>query len=79
MSIQGQLKKAAWIMPVPAAAKVELGDRDLFYRLESITRPKVVIRKTYWPFKDLGILGSGRGDSAGAAPGSAVNVHQHCG
>ncbi|TCN42045.1 uncharacterized protein DUF2330 [Kribbella orskensis] len=76
MSIQGQSKKAAWIMPVPAAAKVELGDRDLFYRLESITRPKVVIRKTYWPFRDLGIMGSGRGDSAGAAPGSAVNVHQ---
>ncbi|MFI5706764.1 DUF2330 domain-containing protein [Kribbella sp. NPDC051620] len=76
MSVQGQSKKAAWIMPVPAAAKVELGDNDLFYRLQSITRPKVVTRKTYWPFRDLGIMGS-RGDGAGAqAPGSRVDVRQ---
>ena len=26
MAINGSSKKAAWIMPVPAAAKVELGD-----------------------------------------------------
>ncbi|MDX6283417.1 MAG: hypothetical protein QOH03_4488 [Kribbellaceae bacterium] len=76
MSVQGQSRKAAWIMPVPAAAKVELGDNDLFSRLQSITRPKVVTRKTYWPFRDLGIMGDG-GDLAGApAPGSAVDVRQ---
>jgi hypothetical protein len=28
MAINGVSKKAAWIMPVPAAAKVELGDDD---------------------------------------------------
>ncbi|GAA1577652.1 DUF2330 domain-containing protein [Kribbella sancticallisti] len=76
MSVQGQSKKAAWIMPVPTAAKVELGDSDLFQRLQSVTRPKVVTRKTYWPFRDLGIMGGGRGDSAGAAPGAAVDVRQ---
>jgi hypothetical protein len=75
MSVQGQSKKAAWIMPVPAAAKVELGDNDLFYRLQSITRPKIVTRKTYWPFRDLGIMG-GRGDSAGAQAPGGVAVHQ---
>ncbi|MEV6415974.1 DUF2330 domain-containing protein [Kribbella sp. NPDC051718] len=76
MSVQGQSKKAAWIMPVPASAKVELGDNDLFYRLQSITRPKVVTRKTYWPFRDLGIMGS-RGDTAGApGAGGGVDVRQ---
>ena len=64
MAINGSSKKAAWIMPVPAAAKVELGDDDVFYRLDRMTRPKTVIRKTYWPFRDLGIMGSG---DAGAA------------
>jgi hypothetical protein len=77
MSVRGESKKAAWIMPVPAAAKVDLGDQDLFYRLDQLTRPKRVVKKTYWPFRDLGIMGSGRGDSAGApAPGAAVNVRQ---
>jgi hypothetical protein len=66
MSVHGVSKKAAWIMPVPAAAKVDLGDQDLFYRLDQLTRPKRVVKKTYWPFRDLGIMGSGRGDSAGA-------------
>ncbi|MEV5967728.1 DUF2330 domain-containing protein [Kribbella sp. NPDC051952] len=77
MAINGTSKKAAWIMPVPAAAKVELGDDQLFYRLDMMTRPKVVTKKTYWPFRNLGIM-AGRGDYAGAAPGagSGVNVRQ---
>ena len=78
MAVRGASKKAAWIMPVPAAATVELGeDDDLFYRLDQATRPKRVVKKTYWPFRDLGIMGSGRGDSAGArAPGAGVNVKE---
>ncbi|WP_371403160.1 DUF2330 domain-containing protein [Kribbella sp. NBC_00662] len=76
MAINGTSKKAAWIMPVPAAAKVELGDDQLFYRLDQLTRPKIVYKKTYWPFRDLGIMGNAR-DSAGApAPGSGVDVRQ---
>ena len=44
MSVRGASKKAAWIMPVPAAAKVDLGDdNDLFYRLEQVTQPKRVV------------------------------------
>src|SRR6266545_726712 len=70
MAINGSSKKAAWIMPVPAAAKVELGETGLFDRLDLMTRPKTVVHKTYWPFRDLGIMGS-RGDYAGApAPGA---------
>ncbi|TWD84846.1 uncharacterized protein DUF2330 [Kribbella amoyensis] len=66
MAIRGSSKKAAWIMPVPAASEVTLGQERTFDRLVSLTRPKVVERKTYWPFRDLGILGSG--DGAGAPP-----------
>ncbi|WP_433159147.1 DUF2330 domain-containing protein [Kribbella sp. CA-247076] len=76
MAINGSSKKAAWIMPVPAAAKVELGEDGLFSRLERLTRPKVVVRKTYWPFRDLGIMGGGR-DSAGAPmAGAGVTVRE---
>lgn len=77
MAINGSSKKAAWIMPVPAAAKVELGETGVFDRLNRMTRPKIVVRKTYWPFRDLGIMGSGR-DSAGAptAAGGGVNVRE---
>ncbi|MET9271799.1 DUF2330 domain-containing protein [Kribbella sp. NPDC003557] len=76
MAVRGASKKAAWIMPVPAAAKVDLGeDNYLFDKLAQATKPKRVVRTTYWPFRDLGIMGSGRGDSAGApAPGAGVNV-----
>jgi hypothetical protein len=62
-------------MPVPAAAQVELGDTTLFSRLESITRPKVVVRKTYWPFRDLDLLGPG-GDGVGAPAPGGVNVRR---
>ena len=77
MAVRGASKKAAWIMPVPSAAKVDLGDDDsLFYRLGQLTKPKRVVKKTYWPFRDLG-LGRGKGDTAGApAPGAGVTVKE---
>ncbi|MFG1911136.1 DUF2330 domain-containing protein [Kribbella sp. NPDC048928] len=76
MGVNGTSKKAAWIMPVPSAAKVELGDTQLFYRLGQLTKPKRVVRKTYWPFRNLGIM-AGSGDRAAAgAPGSGVDVRQ---
>jgi hypothetical protein len=74
MAINGSSKKAAWIMPVPSAAKVDLGETGVFNRLQWMTRERVETRKTYWPFRDLGIMGSGR-DTAGApAPGSSGGV-----
>ena len=77
MSVQGQSKRAAWIMPVPSAAKVELGESGLFERMQSMTRPIVKTRKTYWPFRDLGIMGRS-GESVGGAPraGAGVDVRQ---
>ncbi|GAB3831405.1 DUF2330 domain-containing protein [Kribbella italica] len=76
MAIQGSSKKAAWIMPVPAAAQVTLGESSTFEDLARITRPKVVERTTYWPFRDLGIFGGRGGDTAGAAPGAGVDVRE---
>jgi hypothetical protein len=76
MAIQGSSKKAAWIMPVPSAAQVTLGESSTFEDLGRITAPKVVERTTYWPFKDLGIFGRGPGDTAGAAPGAGVDVRE---
>lgn len=74
MAINGSSKKAAWIMPVPNPAKLDLGDTDLFPRLEELTEPKVVERTTYWPFRGLNLL-ERDGGSAGAAPGG-VNVRE---
>ncbi|TDO48568.1 uncharacterized protein DUF2330 [Kribbella sp. VKM Ac-2527] len=74
MAIQGSSKKAAWIMPVPAAAEVSLGEEYTFNRLISLTRPRVVVKKTYWPFRDLGIMGSGRDSASAPAPGAGVEV-----
>ncbi|WP_157979581.1 DUF2330 domain-containing protein [Kribbella monticola] len=76
MAVHGVSKKAAWIMPVPAAAEVSLGDKNTFYGLEAITAPKVVTRTTYWPFRDLDI--TGRDGSVGGAPrgAAAVDVRQ---
>ena len=74
MAVNGSSKKAAWIMPTPAPAKVELGDAELFSRLDGIILPKVVRRTTYWPFRGLD-LSRNDGSSAGAAPGG-VNVRE---
>ncbi|GAA1671359.1 DUF2330 domain-containing protein [Kribbella yunnanensis] len=75
MAINGSSKKAAWIMPVPNPAKLELGDTNLFPRLDEVTAPKVVERTTYWPFRGLDLM-ERDGASAGAAPGGGVNVRE---
>ncbi|MEV6283589.1 DUF2330 domain-containing protein [Kribbella sp. NPDC051770] len=74
MAIQGSSKKAAWIMPVPSAAEVTLGEASTFDELARVTAPKVVERTTYWPFRDLELFGGRGGDTAGAPPGAGVDV-----
>lgn len=76
MAIQGSSKKAAWIMPVPAAAQVTLGESSTFTDLARITAPKVVEKTTYWPFRDLELFGGRGGDRTYAAPGAGVDVRQ---
>lgn len=81
LTVSGDARQAAWIMPVPTRAELTLGDPELFDRLESVTAPVEKTRHYFWPrdgdwpFDDDG---DGRGDgsaSAGAAPGAAPPVN----
>ncbi len=73
MAITGASKKAAWIMPVPNPAKLELADTELFGRLEGLTAAKIVKRTTYWPFRGLAPFdGDGSGEGPTAAGGVSV-------
>lgn len=76
MAVRGTSKKAAWIMPVPSEARVELGDPDLFGDLAMATRPRTVYRTTYWPFRGFLKELQGRGDGAGAPTAGSVDVRQ---
>ncbi len=69
LGLQGRSDDAAWIVPVPTPATVQLGDPDLFATLQALTKPQI----TYdWQF--LGGLGApgggggGLGGPQGAAP-----------
>ncbi|GHI83611.1 DUF2330 domain-containing protein [Streptomyces xanthophaeus] len=71
-TVGGDARKAAWIMPVPGRATVELGDADLFGELAQMTRPERRTRTYFWPREDDWPFSSGRRDGAGAmAPGTA--------
>ncbi|MCY0943171.1 DUF2330 domain-containing protein [Streptomyces antarcticus] len=77
-TVGGDARRAAWIMPVPRRATVELGDGDLFGALASLTRPERRARGYFWPRDSDWPFSSGRGDGAGAAPpgsdGAGVGV-----
>ena len=63
MSVTGEAKEAAWIFPVPAPAKVQLGDAAIFDVLEELTKPVIEEKIVY-----------GEGAVGGAAPGKGVTV-----
>ncbi|WP_405618525.1 DUF2330 domain-containing protein [Streptomyces sp. NBC_01508] len=48
-TVNGNAPEAAWIMPVPSRAEVELGDPDLFGELEDLTAPQRRTRHYFWP------------------------------
>ncbi|WP_405901552.1 DUF2330 domain-containing protein [Streptomyces sp. NBC_00727] len=76
LSVRGNAPDAAWIMPVPHRATVELGDAALFTELGAITAPVHEERHYFWPRgEDWPFHGSdgGAGDRA-AAPGAAAPV-----
>ncbi|MEW2178217.1 DUF2330 domain-containing protein [Streptomyces sp. NPDC005406] len=72
LTVRGDAPEAAWIMPVPHRATVELGDASLFSELQTLTAPVSATRHYFWPrAKDWPFGGSGHrsGDGA-AAPGA---------
>ncbi|MCX4449369.1 DUF2330 domain-containing protein [Streptomyces sp. NPDC087866] len=74
LSVRGNAPDAAWIMPVPHRATVELGDAALFSELRAITAPVHEERHYFWPRdKDWPFGGSGgsSADGAGAPRASA--------
>ncbi|MEU9008584.1 DUF2330 domain-containing protein [Streptomyces sp. NPDC048479] len=77
-TVDGDAPKAAWIMPVPSRATVELGDSALFDELETIIAPEHRTRHYFWPRGDDWPFLGGSGDSAGepapAAGAPAVGV-----
>ncbi|OKK17736.1 hypothetical protein AMK16_21290 [Streptomyces sp. CB00455] len=72
-TVGGDAHRAAWIMPVPGRAAVELGDGDVFGELATLTRPEHRTRNHFWPRGRDWPFSSHRGDTAGAPmPGSAA-------
>lgn len=73
-NVRGGSQKAAWVMPVPAASHVTLGDGAVFEELARITAPRIEYRDSWWPTFDwLGGFAAAEGDASGA-PGSDVSV-----
>ncbi|MBI3227496.1 MAG: DUF2330 domain-containing protein [Mycolicibacterium cosmeticum] len=73
--VTGSSERAAWVMPVPSAAKVDLGDMAVFAELARRTAPRIEYRDSWWPTFDWLRQGtSATLDTAGARPGAGVNV-----
>jgi hypothetical protein len=68
LGVQGQSSEAAWIMPVPAEATVQLGQAELFDALQELTKPKVEQRYGIeWPLTGGGSMAL-EGAVGGAPP-----------
>ncbi|WP_406100295.1 DUF2330 domain-containing protein [Streptomyces sp. NBC_01013] len=73
LTVRGNAPDAAWIMPVPHRATVELGDASLFSELQTLTAPVSATRHYFWPrAKDWPFSGSGNSSGDGAAAPSAA-------
>lgn len=78
LTVRGDAPEAAWIMPVPHRASVELGDPGLFSELSVLTEPELVTRHYFWPrshdwpFSASGNVGDGAAAPSAAAPSVEV-------
>jgi hypothetical protein len=72
-NVSGSSGKAAWVMPVPSAAEVSLGDSEVFAELGRLTAPRVEYRDSWWPTFSW-LSADEPMDTAGASPGAGVNV-----
>ncbi|MCM9077636.1 MULTISPECIES: DUF2330 domain-containing protein [Streptomyces] len=72
-TVGGDAHRAAWIMPVPGRATVELGDGKMFDELTRLTRPVHKDRGYFWPRERDWPFSSDTRDGVGdRAPGSAA-------
>jgi hypothetical protein len=75
LNVSGSSDRAAWLMPVPSAAEVSLGEPAVFGELGGLTAPRVEYRDVWWPtFSWLTTGAQVTADTAAALPGAGVNV-----
>jgi hypothetical protein len=75
LTVAGDAHKAAWIMPVPHRAAVELGDSTLFDQLGEATAPEHRTRHYFWPDGgDWPFAGGSDGAGAPRAGATAPSV-----
>ncbi|WP_406478335.1 DUF2330 domain-containing protein [Streptomyces sp. NBC_01615] len=78
LTVSGDARKAAWIMPVPHRATVKLGDSALFDQLGEATAPEYRTRHYFWPdngdwpFADDDTSGDAAPRAGGTAPSVGV-------
>ncbi|MFD9405969.1 DUF2330 domain-containing protein [Streptomyces sp. NPDC059989] len=71
--VRGDAPRAAWIMPVPGRAAVELADGAVFDELSRLTAPQKSTRHYFWPREgDWPFAARDGGRMAGAAPGAGA-------
>ncbi len=73
LSVMGSSDRAAWVMPVPSAADITLGDTAVFEELGKLTAPRIEYRDSWWPTLPWLVWAGAEPETAGA-PGGAVNV-----
>lgn len=72
--LRGASDRAAWVMPVPSAARVTLGEASVFDELTHITAPRVEYRDNWWPTFDWLTANSRSAPDGVRARPSGVNV-----
>ncbi|MET8446302.1 DUF2330 domain-containing protein [Streptomyces sp. NPDC005209] len=72
LTVVGDADRAAWIMPVPHRATVDLGDPALFDELSATVAPAHRTRHHFWPQSGDWPLSSG-GDTAEAPPAAGAS------
>jgi hypothetical protein len=73
LSVTGSSDKAAWVMPVPSAARITLGETEVFEELGRLTAPRIEYRDSWWPTIPWLVWAGAESDTAGA-PSGAVSV-----
>jgi hypothetical protein len=68
LGVQGDAAEAAWIMPVPGRATVQLGQASLFEALQELTKPKIEQHYALIPPFSLGAGSMSEGAVGGAPP-----------
>ncbi|WNG84426.1 DUF2330 domain-containing protein [Mycobacterium sp. ITM-2016-00316] len=73
--VSGSSERAAWVMPVPSAARVTLGDNAVFDDLAALTAPRIEYRDSWWPtFTWLTHGSAGAPEGVGGRPPGGVSV-----